>query len=366
MNAEKNNAISLHELLNGKTVTILREFARSFYIKGVSAMRKPELISVVAEGLKEVGRLEELLYVVDSQSWDIFRRAAQQGSVTLTGDKRSQCRPLVELCYLSAVEQEDQTTVSVPAEICDVFQSLVESGFLERKARYDLLDQYALAATNLYGVISQDDFVALFNRQNKGKTSIDEVFSVLIRFIALDAPYCFWEDYLVSDDFAGNDFADVPDLIARIGDKPRYIPDKQELLRHADPDYYEQTKATKNLKRYLMEKLEQGSGKADEIVGDVCYGCMAEAKPQAILRLFDDYDIKFTARQLTELMPLITAVSNSTRLWSNNGHTPNEIFDLFERDKLLPLPKQARPRKIGRNEPCPCGSGKKYKRCCGR
>ncbi|MBA7693030.1 hypothetical protein ES703_101605 [subsurface metagenome] len=23
-------------------------------------------------------------------------------------------------------------------------------------------------------------------------------------------------------------------------------------------------------------------------------------------------------------------------------------------------------RKIGRNEPCPCGSGKKYKMCCGR
>jgi preprotein translocase subunit SecA len=22
-------------------------------------------------------------------------------------------------------------------------------------------------------------------------------------------------------------------------------------------------------------------------------------------------------------------------------------------------------RKISRNEPCPCGSGKKYKRCCG-
>ena len=23
-------------------------------------------------------------------------------------------------------------------------------------------------------------------------------------------------------------------------------------------------------------------------------------------------------------------------------------------------------KKIGRNEPCPCGSGKKYKKCCGR
>ena len=28
------------------------------------------------------------------------------------------------------------------------------------------------------------------------------------------------------------------------------------------------------------------------------------------------------------------------------------------------MPRQSR-RKIGRNEPCPCGSGKKYKRCCG-
>jgi hypothetical protein len=24
------------------------------------------------------------------------------------------------------------------------------------------------------------------------------------------------------------------------------------------------------------------------------------------------------------------------------------------------------PRKVGRNDPCPCGSGKKYKKCCGR
>jgi uncharacterized protein len=33
------------------------------------------------------------------------------------------------------------------------------------------------------------------------------------------------------------------------------------------------------------------------------------------------------------------------------------------RDDPFPLRKVT--RKIGRNEPCPCGSGKKYKRCCG-
>jgi len=29
-------------------------------------------------------------------------------------------------------------------------------------------------------------------------------------------------------------------------------------------------------------------------------------------------------------------------------------------------PLQAAGKKVGRNDPCPCGSGKKYKKCCGR
>jgi len=34
-------------------------------------------------------------------------------------------------------------------------------------------------------------------------------------------------------------------------------------------------------------------------------------------------------------------------------------------DDAKPAPVRREGRKIGRNEPCPCGSGKKYKRCCG-
>ena len=29
-------------------------------------------------------------------------------------------------------------------------------------------------------------------------------------------------------------------------------------------------------------------------------------------------------------------------------------------------PKRNKEKKIGRNDPCPCGSGKKYKQCCGK
>ncbi len=31
-----------------------------------------------------------------------------------------------------------------------------------------------------------------------------------------------------------------------------------------------------------------------------------------------------------------------------------------------PQPVRAQGKKVGRNDPCPCGSGKKYKKCCGQ
>ncbi|HNQ35498.1 MAG TPA: SEC-C metal-binding domain-containing protein, partial [bacterium] len=31
-----------------------------------------------------------------------------------------------------------------------------------------------------------------------------------------------------------------------------------------------------------------------------------------------------------------------------------------------PRPAESEAPRVGRNDPCPCGSGKKYKKCCGR
>lgn len=48
----------------------------------------------------------------------------------------------------------------------------------------------------------------------------------------------------------------------------------------------------------------------------------------------------------------------------------NDIFDEETRKALYLEQKKSGTvvvgKKVGRNEPCPCGSGKKYKHCCGR
>jgi SWIM/SEC-C metal-binding protein len=41
---------------------------------------------------------------------------------------------------------------------------------------------------------------------------------------------------------------------------------------------------------------------------------------------------------------------------------PEDISDL---ERMLNPPSPIVSEKVGRNEPCSCGSGKKYKKCCG-
>lgn len=56
--------------------------------------------------------------------------------------------------------------------------------------------------------------------------------------------------------------------------------------------------------------------------------------------------------------------------WLYNLPQWNDILTAEEQKALYKEQKQSgtvrKDKKIGRNDPCPCGSGKKYKHCCGR
>ena len=62
------------------------------------------------------------------------------------------------------------------------------------------------------------------------------------------------------------------------------------------------------------------------------------------------------------------AISNKDGKTAFSFRMPSlERIDFVEQAKNLPKTKSLPPSsKVGRNDPCPCGSGKKYKKCCGR
>jgi len=90
------------------------------------------------------------------------------------------------------------------------------------------------------------------------------------------------------------------------------------------------------------------------------------------------FDGERTAKLGTEKKPALVSVQTEERLkevssifeekgWNYIiGLEPDKPEDINDLEVLLnpPIPMIAE-NKVGRNEPCPCGSGKKYKKCCG-
>ncbi|WP_029917513.1 YchJ family protein [Pelobacter seleniigenes] len=58
-------------------------------------------------------------------------------------------------------------------------------------------------------------------------------------------------------------------------------------------------------------------------------------------------------------------LNDSTRNYHERGHFKRQDGQWFFTDGELVKGQPIKVTKIGRNDPCPCGSGKKYKKCCG-
>ena len=70
--------------------------------------------------------------------------------------------------------------------------------------------------------------------------------------------------------------------------------------------------------------------------------------------MFKEYNIKYTDKDYKNIIEIINNYKNTLPIWVYNGYSKKEVNS---------MPKE---KKVGRNDPCPCGSGKKYKKCCGK
>ena len=64
---------------------------------------------------------------------------------------------------------------------------------------------------------------------------------------------------------------------------------------------------------------------------------------------------------LGDIMEILERAQRTVRKISLGGYTETEINRAVTKKKAVRVEKKIYP-----NDPCPCGSGKKYKNCCGR
>ncbi len=96
------------------------------------------------------------------------------------------------------------------------------------------------------------------------------------KFVAKQVGYCFWQDCIVDETFAVNNFADADDLVRLADDKSRYMPKVKDLLRYADWEYYERSSHTMKLFQFLQKELHISTEHVADIVREMYHACVVE------------------------------------------------------------------------------------------
>ncbi len=160
------------------------------------------------------------------------------------------------------------------------------------------------------------------------------------------------------------------DLLSKQSDKPFYVPEKSEMLKYADPYYNERTDEYVTLERFLKIDLKVTNFR--EIAEHIFFSIKAEKQLKDILNEITEMGVNFPSQKKHDyFVALSYELHNNTKMRLNCGYTPHEMSDFFEDDEDVYIPalpkfqpsKREEP-KTGRNDKCPCGSGKKYKNCC--
>ncbi|SES07587.1 YecA family protein [Salipaludibacillus aurantiacus] len=235
------------------------------------------------------------------------------------------------------------------------------------------LTEYVIALTHLYGLVHKHKVVEIYNKHHESEAAAEDIEKLY------DTPpdeltpqfVHTYKNHFVHE--AIMEFGEFEDHLAQRKGKPYYIPNRTELLKYTDDMYLERTAPFYKLLTYLTSRyFKKDKEKAYELADEIQAICHAGFSTNTIFDTIAIYGVEFKdEKEVNKLVPLILDLANHTRLWENNGFTPHELSESSEKPNLMPLPlmkdsvSTAGPsEKAGRNDPCPCGSGKKYKKCC--
>ncbi|MBD8501064.1 YecA family protein [Paenibacillus arenosi] len=360
----------LGHVLMQHTKKMLMQKAIIHGIAGRSKMKKPELISALVKVISDPNVLQETMLLLEKEEYDFYQDVMRAKTGILCEIMPFKLRFLIDRGIVNCIWHDDtQYEYFIPLETKEAVKKLDwHHLFKSREDQQEIL-KYIKSAVNLYGACKPELVVQLYNAHHMNQITEQKLCEV-DSFCSQRLQSFYWhDDYFVSDYFEDATMHELDDLLARSKGKPYYMPEKEIFVQYAASDYYEITPQLLKLKRFIQKELRQNEENADYIIDDIQLVCSMELPMQQAIDEITSRGIDFkNYDQVQKVASLVIDVYNHTRIWSNCGYTPVELRALSNRDDVAASggsKQHANVFKIGRNEPCVCGSGKKHKKCCG-
>ncbi|ALC90525.1 hypothetical protein AM500_12560 [Bacillus sp. FJAT-18017] len=137
---------------------------------------------------------------------------------------------------------------------------------------------------------------------------------------------------------------------------------KEQILSAGQPDFLDRNKGFADFVTFLTDNYLITKEGAESIVEECVYATQIGESPNDILQYLQRRVEFDNLETLKAFMVYIGNLMNNTRQWVLKGYTPIELSHRQQKVSHTVSDNN----KIRRNDPCHCGSGKKYKKCCGR
>ncbi|WP_148298812.1 YecA family protein [Paenibacillus pini] len=367
---------SLPEILLSVTKSKLSSLASVNNISGRSKMKKDELADALLKYITDPDQLKSSLLVTDEEEWTLFESLLREPSIQDNSLPYGDYAYYLERGLVVTYFNDNKFYIIMPDEVKAAAEQINMQELKKGRSRRQISYQYILAAVQLYGVIEPSKLIEIFNQQNDEQLTEQELTEYIDEMLVRGQSIALHDGYIVNS-YLVNDEGDKDILALRASqkDKPYYVPNQEEFLRYADETYFEITPQLIALQQYVLAELCNDEEMVEYLIDDIQLACSKGSSIQDLIYEFESRNIHFkTAMQAQNTVAMLAEIHNHTRMWSNAGHTLVELQELAgsnEEQELLRLvgsqesPQNSVP-KVGRNEPCPCGSGLKYKKCCGK
>lgn len=242
--------------------------------------------------------------------------------------------------------------------------------------RANLIMMCFAAAEVLYGIVPSRIIVKMYNNCCSSEEEyIDaKILKEELRLIPKEyINFEYVENQYVSYELLEDD--SYKELLGYQGNKEFYIPSRAEIEQLSEHEYIADEPMLRRLQMFLVNRLGIDNARAEMFSGYVQRMLCDGYDMQEVLDFFEiNHILVSSEKQLKELVLIFNDLWNDTRMKINRGYKPNELAynnkikitpENSKKDNIIDF-EQRRKNKIYPNDLCPCGSGKKYKKCCGR
>lgn len=394
----------------GISADIPREILALFKTKERGKVASLILAKRCADRMLEKKYMEERILALNDCQIETLRRAIGDGGIfkAKSFSELDDMAALCELDYAASTKNDDEFLI--PTDVMETYKRIDTPDYHHKRRQHIWLLDCLDVVEYFYGSIPIRQFYRLYRQF--GELGQDEMVKAIQSLDDFDNPCVVHDGRII---FCGWLHDDEYKALERYqGDKPYCIPAKETVEDISRNGYPSRQREVKTLLNFLRKEMQLEELDAEDLTEEIWHKLNQGETLHDVMDLINERDLVFPSdKAMQAFAECITRLNNTTPMLYNRGFAPEALRPrLAERirrngltvvpgstqaagmlaeaaDQLramgvrLDLDSNAREvgtafissdrkkvitgkKKIYPNDSCPCGSGKKYKNCCGK